>query len=58
MASAGARGRSADPWLGRGSESDDPELDQLPRGGDMKAFIGRRVGIYFHPAVLSDGPSE
>jgi len=28
----------------------DPELEQVKRGGDTRALIARRVGIYYHPS--------
>lgn len=29
---------------------DDPEIEQVPRGGDARALMARRLGIYYHPS--------
>lgn len=29
---------------------DDPEIEQVPRGGDTRALMARRLGIYYHPS--------
>jgi choline dehydrogenase len=38
---------------------DDPELQALPPGSDLRPLLGRRVGIYYHPACSCRmGPSS